>query len=339
MDGVRLLLNPFCDHLRLRPSSTSIDQQYASTEQDLPDSSELHPHSMQPSQSPSGVFAEPLKFGFVADVRGIDFEVLPPAHIQALRELWEEFSVLRFRGYGVTVEQLVKFTKSIGQPWYHPARKLRQPETLTAEQEILVISNAVPGGILKNDELSWHTDSWFLEAPPKGSILHAVQLPNTGGDTHFVDLHAIYEALPQQVRGAIEGQYMNFDLVYDMAGNRRAGQDMPDNDDVRTWPSIQHPIVTTGFKPSLRYVCVGSEFKAKMGSIAGMPEEESSAVLKQIISMVKQKEHQFEQKWQPADLILWDNHRVMHRRDTWPPNEPRIMHRTSTEGSCPAYMK
>ena len=35
----------------------------------------------------------------------------------------------------------------------------------------------------------------------------------------------------------------------------------------------------------------------------------------------------WQQQWQPADLIIWDNRRVLHRRDDFDPQARRLMKR------------
>lgn len=46
----------------------------------------------------------------------------------------------------------------------------------------------------------WHTDVTFTRTPPLGSVLRAVDLPPTGGDTCWTDLEAAYLALSPQLR-------------------------------------------------------------------------------------------------------------------------------------------
>jgi taurine dioxygenase len=41
----------------------------------------------------------------------------------------------------------------------------------------------------------WHTDVTFMPRPPMGSILRAVQLPPSGGDTMWCSTRAAYEDL------------------------------------------------------------------------------------------------------------------------------------------------
>jgi alpha-ketoglutarate-dependent 2,4-dichlorophenoxyacetate dioxygenase len=33
--------------------------------------------------------------------------------------------------------------------------------------------------------------------------------------------------------------------------------------------------------------------------------------------------------WRPGDVIMWDNRATLHRGRPWPPNEPRLIVRTT----------
>ena len=47
---------------------------------------------------------------------------------------------------------------------------------------------------------TWHSDFSFLEEPPSLTLLHAVELPDVGGDTLWASLSAAYTALPPATR-------------------------------------------------------------------------------------------------------------------------------------------
>ncbi|MGW5557685.1 TauD/TfdA dioxygenase family protein [Micromonospora sp. NPDC003944] len=63
----------------------------------------------------------------------------------------------------------------------------------------------------------WHTDVTFVARPPLGSILRAVTLPPSGGDTTWADSQLAYDSLAEPVRRLVD------QLVAVHDGNREFG--------------------------------------------------------------------------------------------------------------------
>jgi taurine dioxygenase len=52
----------------------------------------------------------------------------------------------------------------------------------------------------------WHSDFSFLELPPGGSVLYALEIPPFGGDTLWANQAAAYEWLSDDLKAQIEGK-------------------------------------------------------------------------------------------------------------------------------------
>ena len=111
--------------------------------------------------------------------------------------------------------------------WTHPPRAMAPPgpspdgEAFLPEfPEINVLSNVVedgrPIGGLGAGEAVWHADMTYIETPPKASVLHALEIPESGGDTYFANMFAAYEALADALKEAIDGRT----AIHDAAPNR-----------------------------------------------------------------------------------------------------------------------
>ena len=50
----------------------------------------------------------------------------------------------------------------------------------------------------------WHSDTTYLERPPMGSMLYAIQVPPYGGDTLFANQYLAYEELSDTMRGFLD---------------------------------------------------------------------------------------------------------------------------------------
>src|SRR3954467_13421017 len=129
-----------------------------------------------------------------AEVSGVDLsEPIPAEVFAAIRNAWLEHLVLVFRGQQLSDPQLIAFTRLFGEldpPGPNPYGKSFLPE----HPEINVISNIVVGGApiggLGDGEAIWHADMTYVDTPPMGAILHALEVPKSGGDTYWANMYA-----------------------------------------------------------------------------------------------------------------------------------------------------
>src|SRR5262249_38795420 len=69
----------------------------------------------------------------------------------------------------------------------------------------------------------WHTDMSYLDVPPKASMLYALEVPPSGGNTSFCTMYGIYEALPQTLKDRVAGLKIKHDGTYHSGGYLRQG--------------------------------------------------------------------------------------------------------------------
>jgi taurine dioxygenase len=67
----------------------------------------------------------------------------------------------------------------------------------------------------------------------------------------------------------------------------------------------------------------------------GLSVADSEALLDELRHYGTLPENAWHQEWQVGDMMVWDNRCAMHRRDPFPPNERRRMHRIVVMGSKP----
>ncbi len=61
--------------------------------------------------------------------------------------------------------------------------------------------------------------------------------------------------------------------------------------------------------------------------VPGLSLEESEQILDELWCFAALPENVWQQVWKPYDLIIWDNRRVLHRRDEFDPQSRRLMKR------------
>ena len=282
----------------------------------------------------------PFEAALGAEIRGVDIRrPLAADDYKAVRAAWVDRLVLRFRGAPASDAELMAFTRQFGDLEFSAyglvEKKYGVKSPIEAPPEISVISNIVENGKaiggLGSGEAFWHTDSSFVEVPPAGSFLHALEIPPDGGATYFLNMYAAYESLPADLKGAIAGRSLNHPVTHDSGGKPRKG--FENVTDVSQAPGVVHPLVRTHPESGRKALFLGRRLNAW---IVGLTVAESEALLDQLWRHTMQDKFVWRQDWRVGDLIVWDNRCAMHRRDAFDPNSRRLMHRTQIKGDRPS---
>ncbi len=269
-----------------------------------------------------------------AELRGFDPAApVGSADRAALLRAWRQHLVLVIRGYRLSDPELLAFSRVFGDldpPGPNPYGGAFLPDY----PDINVISNVVedgrPIGTLGAGEAVWHADMTYVEHPPKAAVLHALELPETGGNTYFADMFAAYEALPEALRKAVRGRLAIHDSAHNSAGMRRLGA--REVTDVRDTPGARHPLVRTDPDSGRPALFLGRRPHAY---IVGLEVAESEALLDQLWAHATQPRFTMTHRWRLADTLIWNNLAVLHRRDPFDDTARRILHRTQIRGDAP----
>ena len=262
-----------------------------------------------------------------AEVGGVDLSRPVAAKTFAeIRKVWLDHLVLRFRGQRLSDPQLLAFTRLFGEldpPGPNPYGRPFLPE----HPEMNVISNitmdGAPIGGLGDGEAIWHADMTYVESPPMAAILHALEVPPSGGDTYWANMVLAYETLSPELQKQIEGRKAVHDATYNSAGMMRKGY--KEVTDPREAPGAHHPLVRTHPETARKCLFLG---RRRNSYILGMELAESDALLDRLWAHATRAELTFCQQWQAGDVLIWDNRCTLHRRDAFDPNARRLMHRT-----------
>ena len=269
----------------------------------------------------------PIKPAFVADVDGIDIRHLSENEFQQIYQAWLDFGVLRLRNQPLNEDELQTFSARFGPLEDAPmgrlpeaARKRMKNRHVTQLSNIIV--DGKPIGGLGNSEASWHSDMTYIESPPPASILLGVEIPQKGGNTYFADQNAAFEVLPAELKQRVQGLTVKHDAAHTSVGSLRPG--FEPFDDPRAAPGAAHPVFKTHDETGKAALYLGRREWAYM---PGLSLEDSEALLDELWSYAALEENVWQQQWQPGDIIIWDNRRVLHRRDDFDQNDRRLMKR------------
>jgi len=175
-----------------------------------------------------------------AEVRGVDLKRLDDASFAQLMDAWHAYSVLLFRGQSLSDQELIAFSRRLGDLDWAPVQETGR-RFVEGLPEIYIVSNVKvngePIGSLGDGEAVWHTDMSYLDMPPKASMLYSLEIPTSGGNTSFCSMYAIYDALPAKLRERIAGLKIKHDGTYNSGGYVRQG--VTPTDDPRESPAFE----------------------------------------------------------------------------------------------------
>jgi taurine dioxygenase len=265
-----------------------------------------------------------------AEIEGVDLRALDDRRFAAIYRAWLDHLVLLFRDQSLSDDNLLEFSRRLGELDWAPIQETGR-RFVEGYPEIYVVSNVVengePIGSLGAGEASWHTDMSYLEAPPKASMLYALEVPAAGGNTYFCNMYRAYELLPEALRQRIAGLTLKHDGTYNSGGYVRQG--VTAVDDPVTSAGMYHPLVCTHPESGRRALYLGRRRNAYIG---GLPLEESEALLDELWTYASREDVTWYNQWRTGDVVLWDNRCTMHRRDPFDPGSRRVLHRTQIKG-------
>ena len=269
-----------------------------------------------------------------AEIVGLDLaHDLPEDEFRAIRDAFNRYSVLVFRDQqALTPAQQVAFSRRFGPLEIHVMRQFLHPEF----PEILLVSNEVRDG--KNIGLAdagryWHSDLSYKAEPSLGSLLCSKVLPAEGGDTLFASTIAAYERLPAALRSRLDGLRAEHDYAA-RSTQRSAGGLRPELSDTQRAevPPVVHPVVRVHPETGKRALFVSEGFTTR---ILDIPEDESRAILDKLFAAQIEPAIIYRHKWQPGDMVMWDNRALIHLAAGCPPEMARTMYRTTVKGDVP----
>jgi taurine dioxygenase len=223
-----------------------------------------------------------------------------------LQRLLNKYHVVIFRNQNLSNKELVHFGKLLGRLEYaHPV-----VPSINNYPEILQVDSSKGG---KN--ALWHTDVSFIQNPPAYSILSADVIPLVGGDTLWTDLQVAYDALSPSTQNYIEqleAVHKITPLAYwgeppDSALSRKDAQRLLESS--KKFLEIVHPVVRMHPKTNKSTLFVNPGFTSH---ILGLSNIESVNTLKMLYEHSIKPEFTLRHKWQPGDIVVWDNQLTMH---------------------------
>lgn len=262
---------------------------------------------------------------------------------RALLDLWIETGVLLFRGGETTSEMHVELSRCFGELEPHPF-----PESTEPGFPDLVKIKYYPedgtyydvAGEERGGWLPWHSDLIYTDRINRGGILRPVQLPQSLGMTGFIDQIGAWERLPASLKEKIESLHVVYSVDMDFSrqlfshpGNVRCIRMARSGTAIArrmwTYPRVVHPVVFTQGETGRKVLNVSPGFAEGIFEMGG---PDGDALLREVIAHCTDPATAYFHDWREHDMVLWDNWRVLHCATGIPPDQTRVMQRTTICG-------
>ncbi len=278
--------------------------------------------------------AEPLTGHIGAEIVGVDLsEPLTNTLGAALRQALARYLVLFFRDQTLDLAAQKRITAVFGPlmriPYVEPSPQ--DPDVIAVLKEADERDIGVFGG-------DWHSDFSFLERPPAGSVLYAVEVPPYGGDTIWSNQARAYDTLPDDLKALVDSRRaVHSGAPYGKAHAPEDPQALSRSIKMRRGDpeadrETLHPAVRRHPESGRKALFVNPIYTIRL---EGMSEAESRPLLDRLYRHATRPDFTCRVRWAPRSLAIWDNRMTLHYAINDYDGHRRLMYRTTFAGERP----
>jgi len=256
--------------------------------------------------------------------------------------VFEDRGMIVFENVEQTGRMQVLLSEVFGPLKDHPVKMVERVDQ-DAMPGVITIRTSPEAGIVEIDGKPlmtwqpWHFDHSYNNELNRAGVLRAETIAPEGGLTGFADGIQVYADLDPELRRSIEGRDIIYTL-YLLYAYQRFG--LPEGfreirpksaailDFAKTLPRALHPAVWT--RATGEKVLHVSPYGAQ--GISGMETPEGEALFREVWAGIERAMKPYYHQWQPGDMLIWDNWRMLHAAGGCDPKYDRVMHRTTIKG-------
>jgi taurine dioxygenase len=265
-----------------------------------------------------------------AEVRGVDLRrPIDKAIRDRLNRAFVNHSVLVIRDQKLSAPEFLQAMQLFGDifPQHNP--RFQVPEC----PMIHYISNQdrFEDGTVYIPGEGYHTDHSNDAKPPKATALHAVKLPNSGGDTQFINMCEAYGALPEKTKRQLNE--LKARHVYQNKHSERKLMSLSEERRKVIAEFVIHPLVRTHPESGRKALYLNP---IRIDEIIGMDDSEALPLLSELLAHSTQLKFEYRHKWKSGDVVIWDNRCLMHKANgDYPVDQVRYLYRLMLKGETP----
>ncbi len=272
----------------------------------------------------------PLSDHTGVEIHGADLSKPVDAATRALLyKAFVDYAVLVVRDQHLSPRQMLDAVTQFGDVFQQYNTRFALPDCpqihyISNQDRYADGSRYIPGA-------GYHTDHSNALEPPKATVLFAVELPDSGGDTQFVNLQEAYDGLPDDTKRRIDG--LKSVQVYQSRHSTRKLMGLSAENREKKPASVIHPIVRSHPENGRKGLYINP---IRIEGIVGMAEAEALALLDDLLAHAVQEKYQYRHRWRVGDLVMWDNRRLLHKANAdYDMDQMRYLYRVMLRGDAP----
>jgi len=276
----------------------------------------------------------PITARIGAEIDGVDLaRPLSDRTVVQIRQALLAWKVLFFRGQSLGHREHVAFASRFGPLTYAQPYEA-SPDPLFPQ--VLTVRWHRAAGFDPLRQYSavhlWHTDLTPAVNPPAAAILRAETVPAAGGDTHWNNLAAAYQALSPPLRSLVDG--LRAEHRFNARGLTRNVQNAYFQR-MAAGPLVSiHPAVRVHPETGERILFVNPAFTSHL---IGVSARESDRLLELLFEHMQNPAWCVRFRWNRGDVAFWDNRATAHLAplDLDGADIERVLYRTTIVGDLP----
>lgn len=273
-----------------------------------------------------------------ARVEGLDLsQPLDDQTFETLLQALGRHGVLKYPKQSLTAQQLRDFSSRFGELEINVANAFQAPGL----PEVMILSNMVEDGKplgLSDAGQDWHTDMSYSRMIAFTNVLYGTVIPRrngkTLGNTEFCNMHAAYEALPQELKTRLDGMTAthDFNKFWEMMRRERGSTRPPLTDAQRAAkPPVSHPVFLTHPITGKKVLYANPGYTMRIDQLS---QQESDEVLEFLFAHQLRPEFRYANRWEEQDVLMWDNMGTIHNAVAdYLPHEHRYIRRCQVAAS------
>jgi taurine dioxygenase len=274
---------------------------------------------------------KPLSPACGLEISGLDLrQPVDAVTANAIRKAFDENIVVVFRQQDLSEENQLRAAEIFGKVALRKKPVSGPGPGGDFDTPFMLVTNIVEDGkaigAFGDGEMWFHHDTSYYPEPHRATLLYAMKLTTSGGETSFSNMYKAYEMIPRALRDRLEGK-----KVLQMHDYKRRERIDVDSADLSRIRHHVQPLFITHPATGRKALYVSRLMSAR---IEGFSRTESEEILEQLFDISEDPSIVYQHHWALGDLVIWDNWCSIHARADFPREEPRLMRRLTIEGQA-----